>query len=201
MTNNYISLCYTVLIASVVFIMSTKGKRKIGYPPAVGKDDRDVPRVDERWLHPKKASVINLGIKQERAKEYPLIDYDVYYTNTYPCIMAHKNDDNVHKLIIKANRKGDKLCVPICPDCLSELLFSLRVVNEKNVYRIYDNHLSVKYLHTFAKGEYCYFCGFSDGGCYDVRLNTVAFHMCSHCRERAIIQLKKLCKNKTAANL
>lgn len=136
-------------------------------------------------------TVINLGIKQERAKEHPLIDYNVYFTDGYPCIMRHSGTGGSN-VIIEARRSGDRLCICLCRECVETLLFALRTVNEKNIYYADNCNMTVKHYKYFTRGDFCYFCGFGDSECYDIRLNKIGVHMCSHCRERSIIQLKKL---------
>lgn len=134
-------------------------------------------------------SVINLGFKQEKAKESFLFKYSTDYSYVTPCIMNHR-DSSVMKVNISAQREGDLFSVSMCRDCLENLLFALRVVNEKKVYYGDNTELSVRYLNSFSKGSFCYFCGFGDTACYDVRLNMFGLHMCAQCRERTIIQLK-----------
>lgn len=136
-------------------------------------------------------SVINLGIKQETAKKYPLVSFNTLITNDFSCIMEHNAIKNKNA-VIKADRKNDKLCTVLCRACVEELCFALRTVNEKNINYSNNDGLSVTYFKKFNKGDFCYFCGFDDDACYDITLNKIRFQICSHCRERYIIHLKKL---------
>lgn len=136
-------------------------------------------------------SVVNLGIKQRTARKYPLVSFRILITDDFPCVMAHSSGDD-KKVIIKAGRKDDKLCTVLCRECVNELCFALRTVNEKNIYHSNKNGLSVTYHKNFSKGSFCYFCGCDDDACYDITLNKIRFQICPRCREKSIINLKRL---------
>ncbi len=137
-------------------------------------------------------SLRNIGFSQEKDKE-GITGRELKITNIdgVPCKSArHIIEPTDAKIIIETNRVKDTFCLSFCNSCFQAFVKGLRTVDKDHTY-YYDEAKDIEIIYTESfNGQRCFSCYKNNNPCYSIRIDNVAFKLCSDCRACWLMQLE-----------